>query len=267
MLIFGTRPEAIKMAPVIWEFQKDPSVHLLVCVTGQHREMLDQMLKMFGITPNVDLQLMLPNQELFSLTNLALERITMVLRRLKPDLVLVQGDTTTAMAASLAAFYEKIPIGHVEAGLRTQNIYSPFPEEFNRKSIGVVATLHFAPTEFNKKNLLREGVDESRIFVTGNTAVDSLFTIANLEMDSNTKSVLKLIFKTEVILSPPPFSLMPVSLWKLLIIPNIIWSLFLFFMHNCDLQRETPLSPKIIISQNKINCSTLGWGVIFQFQL
>jgi UDP-N-acetylglucosamine 2-epimerase (non-hydrolysing) len=174
--IFGTRPEAIKMAPVIKELEKHPDSFVSrVCVTAQHREMLDQVLSLFKIRPDYDLNLMLPGQDLFDITANVLTGLKEVLNKEKPDMVLVQGDTTTTMAASLAAFYLNIPVGHIEAGLRTGNKRAPFPEEINRRISSIVADLHFAPTERSRQNLLNEGVNPDRIHVTGNTVIDALF--------------------------------------------------------------------------------------------
>ena len=173
-LIFGTRPEAIKLCPLVLELKKHPDFEPHVCVTGQHREMLDQVLEVFGIVPDVDLSLMEPNQTLASLTSKAITAIDIYLSEYKPDLVIVQGDTTTVFCASLAAFYHQIPVGHVEAGLRTWNRLSPFPEEINRTLTTHLADLHFAPTQWAKENLLKEGVPDNRIFVTGNTVIDAL---------------------------------------------------------------------------------------------
>jgi UDP-N-acetylglucosamine 2-epimerase len=175
LTVFGTRPEAIKMAPVVKEFQKFPDrVQAVVCVTGQHRTMLDQVLQIFGIVPDFDLDLMTENQSLSVLTAQALEGVCRVIAQVKPDVVLVQGDTTTAMASALAAFYQKIPLGHIEAGLRTYDPYTPFPEEMNRRLISTLTTFHFAPTETAAKALRAEGVPPARIFLTGNTVVDAL---------------------------------------------------------------------------------------------
>lgn len=180
--IFGTRPEAIKMAPVVKELEKYPDrIESLVCVTAQHRQMLDQVLNLFEITPNIDLNLMKENQSPASLTSRAMTSITEVLERVKPDLVLVQGDTTTAMVAALSAFYQHIPVGHIEAGLRTGNRYSPFPEEINRHLIGVLASYHFAPTQTTADALLRESVPKQTIFVTGNTVIDALLMTVRKE--------------------------------------------------------------------------------------
>jgi len=173
-LIFGTRPEAIKLAPIILLLKKDPRFNVEVCVTAQHRSMLDQVLQIFNITPDVDLNIMKPNQSLAEITSNAIKSIDGYLANSKPDIVLVQGDTTTVFAASLASFYHKIPVGHVEAGLRTHNKYSPFPEEINRVMTTHIAELHFAPTELSKENLLRETVPQEKIFVTGNTVIDAL---------------------------------------------------------------------------------------------
>lgn len=174
MLVFGTRPEAIKMCPLIKELKTREAFQTLVCVTGQHREMLDQVLACFQITPDYSLDIMRENQTLFDITTEVLRGIEGVLRKEKPDLVLVHGDTSTAFASALACFYLQIPVGHVEAGLRTYRLDSPFPEEFNRQGVGLIARYHFAPTEKAKQNLLREGKLESSIFVTGNTAIDAL---------------------------------------------------------------------------------------------
>jgi UDP-N-acetylglucosamine 2-epimerase (non-hydrolysing) len=176
--VFGTRPEAVKMAPVIKELEKhQDKIRSLICVTAQHRQMLDQVLDLFEIKPDVDLGLMEDNQTLSQITARALTSLDNVLKEIKPDWVLVQGDTTTSMVASLAAFYHGVRIGHIEAGLRTYNKRAPFPEEINRRLTSVIADLHFAPTEKAKENLLKEGVDEERIFVTGNTIIDALLMI------------------------------------------------------------------------------------------
>ncbi len=173
-IIFGTRPEAIKLAPVILGLKKSPDIISHVCVTAQHREMLDQVLEIFGIVPDVDLNLMQKNQTLGDLTARAIRALDRYMAEHRPDLVLVQGDTTTVFCAALAAFYHKIPVGHVEAGLRTGDIYSPWPEEINRQLATRITTLHFAPTETNRQNLLAEGVKPDGIFVTGNTVIDAL---------------------------------------------------------------------------------------------
>ncbi|GET21585.1 non-hydrolyzing UDP-N-acetylglucosamine 2-epimerase [Prolixibacter denitrificans] len=178
LLVFGTRPEAIKMAPLVKEFEKHPdSFETLVCVTGQHREMLDQVLQLFEITPDFDLNIMKAGQDLYDVTSRVLLGMRDVLKEAQPDVVLVHGDTSTSTAAALAAFYQQIPVGHVEAGLRTGNIYSPWPEEMNRQITGRIATYHFAPTPLSKQNLLNEGVKEENIFVTGNTVIDALYWV------------------------------------------------------------------------------------------
>jgi len=177
LLIFGTRPEAIKLAPVIQELRTHAGIKPVVCVTGQHREMLDQVLSLFKIQPDYDLNIMQANQSLFDITGQALSKIEMVLKDERPDLVLVQGDTTTAFVGALASFYQKIPVGHVEAGLRTYNKYSPFPEEMDRVLIDHLADLCFVPTKRAQQNLLREGVAKEGIFVTGNTVVDALLWV------------------------------------------------------------------------------------------
>lgn len=178
MLVFGTRPEAIKMAPLVKEFQKySDKFETVVCVTGQHREMLDQVLHIFEITPDYDLNIMKQGQDLYDVTARVLTGMRDVLKEVKPDIVLVHGDTTTSTAAALAAFYQQIPVGHVEAGLRTHNIYSPWPEEMNRQITGRIATYHLSPTPLSKQNLLAEGVKEEQITVTGNTVIDALYMV------------------------------------------------------------------------------------------
>lgn len=180
MLVFGTRPEAIKMAPLVKEFQKHPErFETIVCVTGQHREMLDQVLHIFEIKPDYDLNIMKQGQELYDVTARVLIGMRDVLKEAQPDVVLVHGDTTTSTAAALAAFYQQIPVGHVEAGLRTHNIYSPWPEEMNRQITGRIATYHFAPTPLSRQNLLAEGVKEDQIAVTGNTVIDALYMVVD----------------------------------------------------------------------------------------
>lgn len=175
MLVFGTRPEAIKMAPLVKEFQaRANEFDTIVCVTGQHREMLKQVLELFDIKPDYDLEIMKEGQDLYDVTTRVLLGMREVLKKTKPDVVLVHGDTTTSTAAALAAFYQQIPVGHVEAGLRTHNIYSPWPEEMNRQLTGRMATYHFAPTELSRDNLLAEGIATDRIFITGNTVIDAL---------------------------------------------------------------------------------------------
>ena len=176
MLVFGTRPEAIKMCPLVLELKKRQEIQTLVCVTGQHRQMLDQVLEAFGVQPDYDLSIMKQRQTLFDVTINILDRIREVLEKERPDVVLVHGDTSTTFVTALACFYMQIPVGHVEAGLRTYDIYSPYPEEFNRQAVGIVAKYNFSPTELSKQNLLREGKKEETIYVTGNTAIDALKT-------------------------------------------------------------------------------------------
>lgn len=176
MLVFGTRPEAIKMCPLVNELKARKNLETVVCVTGQHRQMLDQVLKAFSVVPDYDLSIMKDRQTLFDVTTNILNKIKEVLEEVKPDVVLVHGDTSTTFVTALACFYLQIPVGHVEAGLRTYNIYSPYPEEFNRQAVGILAAYNFAPTEMSKNNLLREGKRPESIFVTGNTAIDALKT-------------------------------------------------------------------------------------------
>ena len=179
LIVFGTRPEAIKMAPLCLAVRSSDEIALSICVTGQHRKMLDQVLRIFGIIPDFDLDVMADGQDLFDVTSKVLLGVRDIIKKINPDLVLVHGDTTTAFATSLAAFYMNIPLGHVEAGLRTTNLKSPFPEEFNRRTTGIVSNLHFAPTQASADNLLREGVSEKTIFVTGNTVIDALYWVSN----------------------------------------------------------------------------------------
>ena len=195
MLVFGTRPEAIKMAPLVKEFQKHPeSFQTIVCVTGQHRQMLDQVLHLFEIVPDYDLNIMKQGQDLYDVTARVLVGMRDVLKEAQPDVVLVHGDTTTSTAAALAAFYQQIPVGHVEAGLRTHNIYSPWPEEMNRQITGRIATYNFAPTPLSKANLLREAVAEESITVTGNTVIDALYWVVNkIQEDKALNSELQVL--------------------------------------------------------------------------
>jgi len=176
MLVFGTRPEAIKMCPLVNELKTRDGIKTVVCVTGQHRQMLDMVLDTFHVVPDYDLSIMKAGQTLFDITTGILNKIGEVLDEVKPDVVLVHGDTSTTFVTALACFYKQIPIGHVEAGLRTYNIYSPYPEEFNRQAVSIIAKYHFAPTELSKMNLIKEGKDESTVFITGNTAIDALKT-------------------------------------------------------------------------------------------
>ncbi|PNL91962.1 non-hydrolyzing UDP-N-acetylglucosamine 2-epimerase [Aerococcus viridans] len=179
MVVFGTRPEAIKMSPVVKELKARKSIQTIVCVTGQHKEMLEQVLSTFDIIPDYNLEIMKDNQSLFDVTINILDRIKIVLEKENPDVVLVHGDTSTTFVTSLACYYKQIPVGHIEAGLRTNNIYSPFPEEFNRQAVGLVAKYHFAPTISAKDNLLSEGKNSDDVYVTGNTAIDALKTTVN----------------------------------------------------------------------------------------
>lgn len=176
MLVFGTRPEAIKMCPLVNELKSRKNINTVVCVTGQHRQMLDQVLEAFQVVPDYDLSIMKEKQTLFDVTVNILQRIKPVLEEVKPDVVLVHGDTSTTFVTALACFYLQIPVGHVEAGLRTYNIYSPYPEEFNRQAVGIISQFNFAPTELSKQNLLNEGKNANSIYVTGNTAIDALKT-------------------------------------------------------------------------------------------
>ena len=197
LVVFGTRPEAIKMCPLVNELKRRDALQTVVCVTGQHRQMLDAVLRAFSVTPDYDLDIMRSSQTLFDITVSILERIRPALEREKPDVVLVHGDTSTTFAAALACFYMQIPVGHVEAGLRTHNIYSPYPEEFNRQAVSIVAKYNFAPTQRSRQNLLDEGRDEKSIFVTGNTAIDALkttvradYTHPDLEWASGSRLIL-----------------------------------------------------------------------------
>ena len=190
LLVFGTRPEAIKMAPLVKKLQSEPEkFKTVVCVTAQHRQMLDQVLYIFDITPDYDLDIMKPNQDLYDVTSRVLVGMRDVLKEVQPDVVLVHGDTTTSTAAALAAFYQQIPVGHVEAGLRTHNIYSPWPEEMNRQMTGRIATYHFSPTPLAKQNLMHENVAESQILVTGNTVIDALYMVVDKIKNDETLQV------------------------------------------------------------------------------
>ena len=198
MLVFGTRPEAIKMAPLVKEFEKyTDDFQTIVCVTGQHRQMLDQVLQLFEITPDYDLNIMQQGQDLYDVTSRVLLGMRDVLKEAQPDVVLVHGDTTTSTAAALAAFYQQIPVGHVEAGLRTHNIYSPWPEEMNRQITGRIATYNFAPTPLSRQNLLEEKVSEQSITVTGNTVIDALYWVVDkIKCDENLSAELKNVLAT-----------------------------------------------------------------------
>lgn len=214
MLVFGTRPEAIKMAPLVKEFQKHPEqFETMVCVTGQHREMLDQVLQIFDIHPDYDLNIMKQGQDLYDVTARVLTGMRDVLKECKPDVVLVHGDTTTSTATALAAFYQQIPVGHVEAGLRTHNIYSPWPEEINRQLTGRIATYHFAPTQLSQQNLLKENVDGKNIVVTGNTVIDALYMVVD-----KIKSDAKLSASLDDILSSSGYDVSRLSGGKKLVL-------------------------------------------------
>ena len=176
MLVFGTRPEAIKMCPLVKELKKRKELETVVCVTGQHREMLDMVLETFEVVPDYDLSIMKDKQTLFDVTTNILNGIKEILEKESPDVVLVHGDTSTTFATALSCFYLKIPVGHVEAGLRTYNLYSPFPEEFNRQAVSIISKFNFTPTELSKQNLLKEGKNPESIYITGNTAIDALKT-------------------------------------------------------------------------------------------
>ena len=196
MTVFGTRPEAIKMAPVVLELKKHPEqIQTVVAVTAQHRQMLDQVLELFQIHPDYDLNIMSQSQTLYDITTRALQGLKTVMELEKPDLVLVHGDTTTTFAGALAAYYQQIPVGHVEAGLRTGNIYSPFPEEMNRKLTGAISSIHFSPTPTAQGNLLREGVNPDNIYVTGNTVIDALMKTVNDEYDFTAEGLEDVDFK------------------------------------------------------------------------
>lgn len=197
MVAFGTRPEAIKMCPLVKELKTRKSINTVVCVTGQHREMLDQVLNAFNVTPDYDLSIMKDKQTLFDVTVNILEKMKGVLEMEKPDIVLVHGDTSTTFVTALACFYLQIPVGHVEAGLRTNNIYSPYPEEFNRQAVSIISRYNFAPTELSKENLLNEGKDPNTIYITGNTAIDALkttvrddYTHEHLEWASDSRLIM-----------------------------------------------------------------------------
>ena len=201
MTVFGTRPEAIKMAPLVRALEKEKQLESVVCVTAQHREMLDQVLELFQIEPDYDLNVMKQNQSVSQISTNVLLGMEKVLEESKPDMVLVHGDTTTTFASALAAFYQKIPVGHVEAGLRTYDKYSPFPEEMNRVLTGHMAELHFAPTIRNKNNLLAEGIDEDKIFITGNTVIDALLTVAGKAYEFEDEVLKNIDFKNRKVIT------------------------------------------------------------------
>jgi len=198
MVVFGTRPEAIKVAPLIKELQKKPQLfEVTICVSGQHKEMLEQVLNLFEIVPDYNLNIMQQEQDLYDITTKVLLGMRNILLETKPDVVLVHGDTTTSVAAALSAFYQQIPVGHIEAGLRTHNIYSPWPEEMNRQLTGRMTTYHFAPTALSKQNLMNEGIDKTRIIVTGNTVIDALHIVINkIQNNPSLKTDLTYILKT-----------------------------------------------------------------------
>ena len=201
MLVFGTRPEAIKMCPLVNELKKRKSIETVVCVTGQHRQMLDQVLEAFSVVPDYDLSIMKDKQTLFDVTVNILERIKTVLEEVKPDAVLVHGDTSTTFVTALACFYLQIPVGHVEAGLRTHNIYSPWPEEMNRLITGRIASYHFSPTPLSRQNLLDEGIKEEAITVTGNTVIDALYWVVE-KIKNNKSQINKIFFWTSSFIFP-----------------------------------------------------------------
>ena len=228
LFVFGTRPEAIKMAPVIKEIEKHKNIESLICVTGQHRQMLDQVLKIFNIKPDFDLNIFKKGQSLTDITTQSLRGLENILDEQKPDILLVQGDTTTVFAAALAAFYKKIKIGHIEAGLRSGNIYSPYPEEANRKLVSVISNFNFAPTQNNKNNLLKEGYDEKNIFVTGNTVIDALkYTVKdNYKFENDLLNNIDYKNKDVILLT----SLSVIVFVKLALSPILIWSMVFPFM-------------------------------------
>lgn len=200
MSVFGTRPEAIKMAPLVKALEKDERFESIVCVTAQHREMLDSVLEIFNIKPQYDLNIMAHGQTIIDISNKVLKGVDQVIKKCNPHIVLVHGDTSTTLNGALAAFYNKVPVGHVEAGLRSHDLYSPFPEEANRKLTGVITNLHFAPTKTNEKNLLSEGVNEEKIFVTGNTVIDALLSVVNEEHIFEDKTLNKIDFENKKII-------------------------------------------------------------------
>ena len=201
MSVFGTRPEAIKMAPLVKKLNADPDIESVLCVTAQHREMLDQVLELFELKPDYDLNIMKPNQTLAMITANVLTGMEDVLVKERPDIVLVHGDTSTTFSAALAAFYQKIPVGHVEAGLRTYDMYSPFPEEVNRVLTGHMASIHFAPTERNRSNLMKEGIPEDRIVITGNTVVDALLEVAGKPYEFEDETLKNIDFENKRVIA------------------------------------------------------------------
>ena len=200
MSVFGTRPEAIKMAPLVKALEKDGRFESIVCVTAQHREMLDSVLEIFNIKPQYDLNIMAHGQTIIDISNKVLKGVDEVIKKCSPHIVLVHGDTSTTLNGALAAFYNKVPVGHVEAGLRSYDLYSPFPEEANRKLTGSITNLHFAPTKTNEKNLISEGVDEEKIFVTGNTVIDALLSVVNKEHNFENEILNKIDFENKKVI-------------------------------------------------------------------
>ena len=201
MSIFGTRPEAIKMAPLVKKLNEDPQIRSVLCVTAQHREMLDQVLDLFGLTPDYDLNIMKPNQTLSMITANVLTGLDPILEKEKPDIVLVHGDTSTTFSAALAAFYHRIPVGHVEAGLRTYDMYSPFPEEVNRVLTGHLTSVHFTPTQRNADNLIREGIDPEKIIITGNTVIDALLEVADRPYEFEDETLKHIDFENKRVIA------------------------------------------------------------------
>ena len=201
MSIFGTRPEAIKMAPLVKKLNEDPQIRSVLCVTAQHREMLDQVLDLVGLTPDYDLNIMKPNQTLSMITANVLTGLDPILEKEKPDIVLVHGDTSTTFSAALAAFYHRIPVGHVEAGLRTYDMYSPFPEEVNRVLTGHLTSVHFAPTQRNADNLIREGIDPEKIIITGNTVIDALLEVADRPYEFEDETLKHIDFENKRVIA------------------------------------------------------------------
>ena len=201
MSIFGTRPEAIKMAPLVKKLNEDPQIRSVLCVTAQHREMLDQVLDLFGLTPDYDLNIMKPNQTLSMITANVLTGLDPILEKEKPDIVLVHGDTSTTFSAALAAFYNRITVGHVEAGLRTYDMYSPFPEEVNRVLTGHLTSVHFAPTQRNADNLIREGIDPEKIIITGNTVIDALLEVADRPYEFEDETLKHIDFENKRVIA------------------------------------------------------------------
>lgn len=201
MSIFGTRPEAIKMAPLVKKLNEDSQIQSVLCVTAQHREMLDQVLDLFGLTPDYDLNIMKPNQTLSMITANVLTGLDPILEKEKPDIVLVHGDTSTTFSAALAAFYHRIPVGHVEAGLRTYDMYSPFPEEVNRVLTGHLTSVHFAPTQRNADNLIQEGIDPEKIIITGNTVIDALLEVADRPYEFEDETLKHIDFENKRVIA------------------------------------------------------------------